>query len=65
MDAVLIPLLIIIALLCARLERQAREVAALRGTVEEQNARIGHLRKVHSLACRDICALEDKLENLT
>lgn len=65
MDAVLIPLLIIIALLCARLERQAREVVALRGTVEEQNARIGHLRKVHSLACRDICALEDKLENLT
>lgn len=65
MDAVLIPLLIIIALLCARLERQARGVVALRGTVEEQNARIGHLRKVHSLACRDICALEDKLENLT
>jgi predicted membrane-bound mannosyltransferase len=65
MEAVIVPLLIVIALLCARLERQAREVVALRGTVEEQNARIGHLRKAHSLACRDICALEDKLERLT
>lgn len=64
MEAVIVPLLIVIALLCARLERQAREVVVLQVTVKEQNARIGHLRKVHSLACRDICALEDELERL-
>lgn len=29
MEAVIVPLLIVIALLCARLERQAREVVAL------------------------------------
>ena len=64
MEAVLIPLIIVIALLCRQLGHQEREVDRLRKTIKVQDARIGRLQKIHRMACSDICALENRLEKM-
>lgn len=65
MESVIITLWTIIILLCFLMERNSRELVVLRRTLDEKDTCIAHLRKAHKMACRDICALEDKLEKLS